>query len=113
MPHFVGELNSQPATRRPASTASAGEKYQTNPFLLVTHCYKAAYPYLKRTRFQPSYEAQIPSIALSPGAAGVHCEVTVVGPWVAAGCSTRMLTFPTKRRILNQKLRGNGCIESP
>jgi len=53
MPHLVRELNSQPATRRPATTASAGEKYQTNPFLLLTHCYKAAYLYPQRTRFLP------------------------------------------------------------
>jgi len=112
MPHFVGEHNSQPAPQRPAATASAGEKYQTNPFLLVTHCYKAAYPYLKRARFQPFYEAQIPGIALSCGAAGGHCEVAVGDPWVDDRGPTRMLTFPTKRRILNQKLRGNGCIES-
>ena len=76
MPHFVGELNSQPATRRPASTASAGEKYQTNPFLLVTHCYKAAYPYLnepvsnpptkRKSLASPSPPAPLVSIARSP-----------------------------------------------
>jgi hypothetical protein len=38
MPH-----NSQPPTSGPPVTPSRSEEYQTNPILLLTHCYKTAY----------------------------------------------------------------------